>query len=205
MKKVLLAIVTVTLLSACGPAATGASSGSTATVGPRGETPTVQQEAPSSITPARAVSVPSNPCDLLTPDMAQGLYPRVDIPGKPAGRSDYNAECAYSSPASPSIEMVGLEVQKHLVGDKGPREMARAMASDPASSGNTEAHFVDVDGPGQQAVFVYETKPSGTSQQRIIWLHGNLNVYLLVSSTAYTASLQSVLMADARLVDAGLG
>ena len=68
--------------------------------------------------------------------------------------------------------------------------------------------IIELDGPGEQAVFTYGNRSGGGSDQTITWLHRNLVVSLLAMSdgtTGYTASLQSVLLADARIIDAGLG
>jgi hypothetical protein len=176
----------------------------------------VSTKKPTSVMPARQLSVPSDPCGLLTPSMALGLYPSVATPGTPDSGPGI-VECVYDTPdgSAAHVERVHLEVITQDLGRQAggsnfqlPRALAQSIASNPTSSGDSDAHFIDLDAPGDQTVFLDGNRSGGGSEQSIRWLHGNLVVSLETLSdgtTGYTASLQSILLADARMIDAGLG
>jgi hypothetical protein len=211
MKLAMVVIVVASLSAGC---ATG-----TGKAGTAGAVKGEATQEPSSAMPARQLSVPSKPCTLLTPGMAQALYPSVvpsreappDLPGE--------AGCTYltyvAQVPGAHVERVEYTVTTQEFGlqqlgsnFKLPRELAQSIASNPTSSGDTDAHFIELDGPGEQAVFLYGNRSGGGSEQSITWMHGNLIVWLHAWSegtTGYTASLQGILLADARTIDTGLG
>jgi len=148
--------------------------------------------------------------------MAQGLYPDVVTPGSPSKKDPEDVGCDYMPDGfGTHVEQVNFEVMTQEFGRRAkgsdfklPRALAQSIVSNPTAAGLTDAHFIELDGPGEQAVFTYGNHSEGGSLQTLVWSHGNLVASLVAVSfgtTGYTASLQSVLLADARTIDAGLG
>lgn len=159
----------------------------------------------------------ASPCRLFPLAMAQGLYANVKGPGTASGPSRDSAisECDYYGPNATfyvnDVSMEGGTVQaaRSAGGSsyKPPRQLAAYITGDPSGSSDTAAYAVDLSKPGTQAVFIFEYKQGGGSDQSVTWIHGDFEVSIDAysqGSTGGTKSLRNVLIADALQIDSKL-
>lgn len=149
--------------------------------------------------------------------MARGLYRNVKAPGsssKPTRASEIS-ECNYYGPSRSfyindvSIQAGTVQAAESAGGSsyKPPRQLAASTIGNPSAADDTKAYDVDLSKPGTQAVFIFEYKSGGGSDQSVTWIHGDLEVSIDAYSqgpTGSTKSLQKTLIADALQVNSKL-
>jgi hypothetical protein len=164
-----------------------------------------------------AATAPAHPCGLLTLEMAQRLYANVKAPASatnPSAASEIS-ECDYYGPNRSfyvndvSVEAGTLQVAKSLGGSSylPPRQLAARIVGNPSAADDNRAYAVDLPAPGSQAVFIFEYKTGGGSDQSVTWIHGDLQVSIDAysqGSTGSTKSLQQTLIAEAITVESQL-
>lgn len=133
--------------------------------------------------PTPNASLPSNPCELLTPGLAKALYADVMSSG------EHNAgsfpECRYSSPnPAPRVDQVTLELGLISTPEvETPRQTAEKGVADSHEDGDAAAHFLSLaGGPGQETMYFYAESQGGGSEQSITWRTNGVQASLTMSS-----------------------
>jgi hypothetical protein len=119
--------------------------------------------------PTPNASLPSNPCELLSPALAKSLYADVASSGEHNGGT--LPECKYSSASpAPYVDQVTLELGLVSTPEvETPQQTAEKAVVDSTENGDLATHFEHLTGPGEESVYVHAEAQGGGGEQSITW------------------------------------
>jgi hypothetical protein len=118
---------------------------------------------------ASTSTLPSNPCQLLSPSLAKSLYADVASSGEHNGGTI--PECKYSSASpAPYVDQVTLELGLVSTPEvETPQQTAEKAVADSTENGDLATHFEHLTGPGEESVYVHAEAQGGGGEQSITW------------------------------------